>query len=260
MLLNRPTTRRRLLNAIGFAGLLAIAIVLRLNPGVFDHAAARALNSLAAGDGTANQLANAIIFPTLQGLVVVSLACGCWFTRTSPDSRERLLRGCVAAVLAAAAAHFVQGSLPPVPKPLFDPGLQIHPPDVLGDIDSLRASSNPYAQSFPSERTTLFAGVAIAVYAAYRPIGLIALIVTVATELCRIYLGLHYPSDILGSFFLAAMIYLLVETTALFGFDHLAMEWERSSPATFYSVAFAGCYSLATAFEGLRTVLPLLPH
>jgi undecaprenyl-diphosphatase len=249
-----------LLNAIGFAGLLAVAIALRLKPDVFDRAAARALNRLAAGDGTANQLANAMTFPTLQGVAVVSLACGCWFTRTSTDSRERLLRGCVAAVLAAAAAHFVQGSLSPVPKPLFDPGLQIHPSDVFGDIDSLRANSNPYAQSFPSERTTLFAGVAIAVCAASRPIGLTALVATITTELCRIYLGLHYPSDILGSFFLAAMIYFLLESTALFGFDDLAMEWERSSPATFYSVAFAGCYGLATAFEDLRNILFLLPH
>src|SRR5258707_1708304 len=113
LLLNRPTIRRCLLNAIGFGGLLAAAIALRLNPGVFDHTAARALNRLAAGDITANQLANAITFPTLQGLAVVSLACGCWFTRTSPDSRERLLRGCVAPGLAAAAPPFLLKYLPP---------------------------------------------------------------------------------------------------------------------------------------------------
>jgi undecaprenyl-diphosphatase len=260
LLLNRPTIRRCLLNAIGFASLLAAAIALRLNPGVFDHMAARALNRLAAGDITANQLANAITFPTLQGLAVVSLACGCWFTRTSPDSRERLVRGCVAAVLAAATAHFLQESLPPMLKPIFDPSLQIHPADVLGDIDSLRITSNPNAQSFPSERTTLYAGVAIAVCAASRPIGLIALVSTVTTELCRVYFGLHYPSDILGSFFLAAVMYWLVKTTAFFGFDHVAMKWERLSPASFYSVAFAGCYGLATAFEDVRNFLLLLPH
>jgi undecaprenyl-diphosphatase len=249
-----------LLNAIGFAGLLGVAIALRLNPGVFDRVATRALNRLAARDSTVNELVNAITFPTLQGLVVVSLACGCWFTRTSPDSRKRLVRGCVAAVLAAAAAHFVQVTLPPMLKPIFDPSLQIYPADVLGDIDSLRANSNPNAQSFPSERATLFAGVAIAVCAAYRPIGLIALLSTVTTEWCRIYLGLHYLSDILGSFFLAAMIYWLVEATAFFGFDHVVIEWERTSPAAFYSVAFAGCYGLATAFEDLRSFLLLLPH
>jgi len=260
LLLNRPTVRRCLLNAIGFAGLLGVTVALCLNPAVFDRVAARALNRLAARDSTVNELVNAITFPTLQGLVVVSLACGCWFTRTSPDSRERVVRGCVAAVLAAAAAHLVQVSLPPMPKPIFDPGSQIYPSDVLGDIDWLRAYSNPNAQSFPSERATLFAGVAIAVYAGYRPIGLMALLSTVTTELCRVYFGLHYPSDILGSFLLAAMIYWLVEATAFFGFDHVVIEWERSSPATFYSVAFAGCHGLATAFEDLRNFLLLLPR
>jgi membrane-associated phospholipid phosphatase len=92
------------------------------------------------------------------------------------------------------------------------------------------------------------------------PLVLIALLITVTTELCRVYLGLHYPSDILGSFLLAAMIYWLVEATAFFGFDHVVIGWERSSPATFYSVAFAGCHGLATGFEDLRNFLLLLPR
>src|SRR4051794_21016246 len=216
-----------MLNAIGFAGLLAGVITFCLKPGVFDPAAARAPNRPAAKSGAASQLAKAITFPTVQGVVVVSLACGCWFARASPASRERLLRGCVAAVLAAAAAHLVQGSLPPVPKPLFDPALQLDPLDVWGDIDSLRASSYAYAQSFPSERTTLFAGIAIAVRAAYRPIGLVALVGTAMVELCRVYLGLHYPTDIVGSFILAALLYVLVDSMPRFGFDRLTMNWER---------------------------------
>ena len=252
--------RRRLLNAIGLAGLLAVVTALRLKPDLFDHAAARAMNRLAAQSGEAGQLANAITFPAVQGVAVVSLACGCWFARASPAARERLLRGCVAAVLAAAAAHFLQEALPPVRKPLFDPALQLDPLDAWGSLDELRASSNPYSQSFPSERTTLFAGIAIAVRASCRTVGLVALAATAAVELCRVYLGLHYPTDIVGSFVLAALVYVLVDTTPRFGLDHLTTNWERASPTTFYLVAFAGCYGLATAFEDVRTILPLLRH
>jgi membrane-associated phospholipid phosphatase len=260
LLLNRSRIQRCLLSAMGFAGLLAAAIALRLHPDIFDRAVARAANRLAAPASATSQLADLITYPSLQGVAVVSLACGCWFTGRSAGSRERLVRGCVAAVLAAAAAHFVQDSLPPVLKPIYDPGSQVRVPEVLGEIEWLRANSNPNSQSFPSERATLFAGVAIAVFAANRRIGSIALAVTAVTELCRIYLGLHYPSDILGSFFLAATIYWLVETTLLFGLDNVVIEWERSSPATFYGVAFAGCYGLATAFEDLRHLLAQLPN
>jgi hypothetical protein len=168
------------------------------------------------------------------------------------------VRGCAAAVLAAAAAHFVQASLPPVPKPIFDPGLQIRPADILGTIDWLRANANPASQSFPSERATLFAGVALAVFAACRPLGSAALVATATTELCRMYLGMHYPSDVLGSFFLAATMYWLVETTSLFGLDEVAVKWERLSPSTFYGAAFIGCYGLTTAFEDVRTLLGVL--
>jgi membrane-associated phospholipid phosphatase len=258
--LNGSRSQRCLRNAIGFAGLLAAAIAIRLNPELFDRVVARAANRLAVSPSAVSQLANVITFPAVQGLAVVSLACGCWFRGKSPGTRERLVRGCVAAVLAAAAAHFVRGLLPSVPKPIFDSGAQVRLPEILGDIEWLRANSNPNAQSFPSERATLFAGVAIAVFAANRRIGLMALAVTAVTELCRMFLGLHYPSDIFGSFFLAAMIYWLVDITLLYGLDHRAMEWERSSPATFYGVAFAGCYGLATAFEDLRNFLVLLPH
>ena len=250
--------RRRLLNAIGFAGLLAVVTSLRLKPDMFDHVAARALNRLAAESGAASHLANAITVPAVQGVAVVSLACGCWFARASPASRGQLLRGCAAAVLAAAAAHLLQELLPPVLKPLFDPALQLSPSDAWGDIGSLRASSNVDAQSFPSERATLFAGIAIAVRAACRPIGLVALVATATVELCRVRLGFHYPTDIAGSFVLAALMYVLVDMIPRFGIDHLAMTWERASPATFYCAAFAGCYGLATAFGDVRNILVLL--
>jgi undecaprenyl-diphosphatase len=238
---------------------LATAVALRLHPDVFDHAASRTLNRLAVGNAKTSQLADVITFPAVQGLAIVSLACSSWFTRRSPNSKRRLVRGCVAAVLAAAAAHFLQESLPPVLKPIFDPNLKIHPADVLGTIDWLRANANPNSQSFPSERATLFAGVAIAVFAAHRPIGSVALALTVTTELCRVYLGMHYPSDMLGSVFLAAMVYWLVETTALFGLDDIVVKWERLSPPTFYGCAFIFCYGLVTAFEDVRTLLSVLP-
>lgn len=253
-----PTVRSSLLKALGFAGLLAGAAALRVNPGLFDHLVARTLNRAAAGAGTVNWLADLITFPTIQGVGVVALASGCWFARTSPEARERLARGCIAAVAAAVAAHFLQESLPPLLKPIFDPGLDIQPVDVLGDIDSLRETSNPNAQSFPSERSTLYAGVAIAAYGAHRGIGLAALSGTIFIELARVYLGLHYPSDILGSVFLAAAIYWLAEAAASFGPNYLATLWERRSPATFYPVAFAACYCLADAFEDLRKILSVL--
>lgn len=250
--------RRRLLNAVGLAALLASITALRLKPDALDHAVAGALNRLAAKSGTATRLADAITFPTVQGVAVMSLACGCWFARASPTNRERLLRGSVAAVLAAVAAHVMQVSLPPVPKPVFDPALQLAFPSAWGDIEMLRATSNASAQSFPSERATLFASVAIAVWAACRPIGRVTLAATATVELCRVFLGMHYPTDLAGSFILAALLYTLVDMTPRFGVDRLAMTWEQASPATFYCAAFAGCYGMATAFEDVREILQLL--
>ena len=256
----RPPLWECLSAAAGFAVLFSGALALRLHPNLLDRSAARILNRFAVedGDGAINHLANAMTYPAVQGVAVVSLACGCWFMHSGSEVRRRLLRGSVAAVAAALAALVVQELIPVVLKPIFDPAAQVHPASVLGGIDSLRAAANPNSQSFPSERATLYAGVAIAVFASSRPIGTLALLASIVPELCRIYLGLHYPSDILGSFLLAAAIFWLMELEAPLGLDGPALRWERISPASFYTAAFAACYGLATAFEDLRTFLSML--
>ncbi|HQT76635.1 MAG TPA: phosphatase PAP2 family protein [Rhodopila sp.] len=246
--------------AVGFAALFAVALLLRVNPVAFDYPLARAVNQLALGSEAAGRLAVAVTYPAVQGVAIVSLAWGCWFSRTDPVWRGRIVRGAAAAIVASVLAHFVQDLLPPLVKPIFDSRLHIRAPGALGDIDVLRATSNPGSSSFPSERATLYAGLAIAIFAASRGIGLIALGCTAGVEAARIYLGLHEPSDILGSFFLAATAVWLVEAATRRAFGGLVMNWERRSPAAFYGAAFAASYGLATAFEDLRALAALLLH
>ncbi|MGH8335371.1 MAG: phosphatase PAP2 family protein, partial [Gammaproteobacteria bacterium] len=213
---------------------------------------AKAINSLTTNWQFANKFAFALAWPTVQGVIVVSLIWYCWFSAITADSRARLVSGICAAVLAGLLAHFLTDALPTSPRPIVDASLGLHPPDVLGDIDDLRAIFLPGSHRFPSERATMFAGLAIAILLVRRRVGLLALAFTTLAEGSRIYLGLHYPADIIGSFALAATLAWLAQMRwgSRLGLQFIG--WQATSAATFYACAFFASYQLTTAFQDLR--------
>jgi membrane-associated phospholipid phosphatase len=244
---------RSVANAIAFALLLICGATLALNPDWVDRPLAKAVNNLTRDQGLANELALGITYPTLQGLIVVSLVWYCWFS-SADQSRARIVGGTFAAVSAALIARLLQHALPTSPKPIFDPLLEIHVPAVLGDLEALRATSFPRSHTFPSPRATLFAGLAIGIYVVQPRLGLLALSCTAAAELSRIYLGLHYPSDMVGSFGLAAAMVWILQIQWALRLGLLFVRWERCSSPIFYMCAFVASYLMATTFEDLRNL------
>jgi membrane-associated phospholipid phosphatase len=243
---------RCLTNALAFAFLLGGASVLALSPDWLDRPAARAINSLTTGWQFANELAFALAYPTVQGVIVVSLIWYCWFSDITTESRARLVSGTCAAVLAGLIAHFLREALPTSPRPIVDPLLKLHLPDVLGDIDGLQAIFYPDSHRFPSDRATMFAGLAIAILLVRHKVGLLALACTMMAEGSRIYLGLHYPADIIGSFSLAAAVVWLAQMRWGSRLGLQFVGWEATSAATFYMCIFFASYQLATAFQEMR--------
>jgi len=259
-LLFRQVSRWSPVNVIVFLALLIGTTILRFAPVYFDYPAARAINNIATGHELANELAAGVVYPTLEGVILLSLVWYCWFSGISSDLQARLMRGVIAAVVAGLVAGLWQHVLPSTPKPIFDTTLHIQAPGVLGDIDVLRATSSPSSPSFPSQRGTMFAGMAIAVFMVRRWVGLLALGWTVEVEGCRVYLGLHYPTDIIGSFCLAAAIVWLAEADGGLGLGTRFVRWERASASTFYMCAFFASYHIATAFQDLRDLTAGLLH
>lgn len=228
---------RSLTNVVLFSSLFLGAAILALNPDWLDRPTAKAINRFTADWPFANALAFVLSYPTIQSAIVVSWVWCCWFSGLEADRRARIVSGAFAAVFAAMISHFVARVLPTSPKPIFDAALQLHLPTVLGDIDTLRAISSPDAHTFPSDRATFFAGLAIAVLLVRPKLGLLALGCTMAAEISRVYLDLHYPSDIIGSFSLAASLVWLAQMPRP-ALGSWFLGWERSSPAT-YMRAFA---------------------
>ena len=208
--------------SMAFSILVLPIAFLTFNPAWFDRPVTMALNNLIRDWQLASGFAVVLAYPTLEGVIVVSLLWCCWFSGITVESRARILSGAVTAVFAGIIAEFV--AVTPFPN-------------------------SPH---FPSERAAMFAGLAIAVFLIRPKLGLLAIGCTLVVGVSHVCLGLHRPTDILGSFCLAAALVCLAQMQLGSALGRRLMRWEAASGSTFYMCGFFSSYLVSTAFQDLR--------
>jgi membrane-associated phospholipid phosphatase len=231
------------------------SIALRLCPSRFDWPITKFFNDLARKRSFITRIAFGAAYPTLEGMILVSLVWFCWFADAAPIVRAGLITNTGAAVAAGLIAHILRYTIRATPKPIFNLTLRLHPPDVFGDVNVLRTESFPNSPGFPSQRATMFAGLAIAILHVRTDLGLLALACTVIVEFSRVFLGLHYLTDSIGSFSLGVALVLFSQGSRHLELGLWFVRWEWISASTFYMCAFIASYHVATAFQEVRELL-----
>jgi undecaprenyl-diphosphatase len=128
--------------------------------------------------------------------VVIVIAFG-WFAR-----RNALVLGGIAALAAAALAllgNVVVSSLWFRKRPFV-----VHPHVVHLIVH------HPADASFPSDHAAALAGITVGFLAFAWRVGVVALVWTLLVGLARVYVGEHYPGDVLGGFALGLLAGLVV--------------------------------------------------
>ncbi|MET9699850.1 phosphatase PAP2 family protein [Streptomyces sp. NPDC006529] len=69
--------------------------------------------------------------------------------------------------------------------------------------------------SFVSDHATLTMALAVGVFIAHRRLGLAGIGLALAEGFCRVYMGVHYPTDVIGGFALGTAVVLLLAPLAM---------------------------------------------
>ncbi|MFB6816623.1 phosphatase PAP2 family protein [Streptomyces sp. NPDC056347] len=142
----------------------------------------------------------------LLGLVLVVLWC--WWSvrrRGTADDSVAAVAGIVWAPLAAGIALLVNIPIRGFverPRPFRDhQGLEV-----------LVTGKNDF--SFVSDHATMAMALGVGLFVANRKFGIAAIGLAVLEGFCRVYMGVHYPTDVIGGFALGTAVALLLAPLA----------------------------------------------
>jgi undecaprenyl-diphosphatase len=190
----------------------------------------------------------------VKGGVFLTVLWWVWFADKVPAkvwrTRATLLATLLGTLGALATTRLLALTLPLRLRPIHDPGLALRLPT------GLPPSAFDGWSAFPSDHAAMFVGLATGLFLVSRRLGLLGFgYALLAICLPRLYLGLHYPTDIvsgallglLGS--LAAYRWLMPHPLM----RHM-LRWTYTHRAAFYSLFFLATYQLATLFDDVRAL------
>jgi len=142
----------------------------------------------------------------LVALVVVVVWCWWSVRRRGGDEAAVSVAALVWAPLGAAVAVLVNIPIRGFverPRPFLDhPGIEVLVP---GKTD----------YSFVSAHATIAMAMGVGLFVAHRKFGLVGIGLALVEGFCQVYMGVHYPTDVVGGFALGTAVVLLLSPVAM---------------------------------------------
>jgi undecaprenyl-diphosphatase len=188
----------------------------------------------------------------LEGGIIVVLFWWAWVQARRDDRKDKefLLFGLLASIFAVFVARALALSLPFRVRPIHNPAANFVIPHSM-DPKMLIGWS-----SFPSDHAVVFFCLAASLWFVSKRLGAVAFgYAMIGTSFPRIYLGIHYPTDILGGAILGIGIAYLAKSESLrTAVTHPLLYWQEHHPASFGAFLFLCSFEIAEEFNSLRKV------
>ena len=186
----------------------------------------------------------------VKGGIFLAFYWGLWFDRDGSQRRDVVV-ALAAAIITAILSRGLQVGLPFHLRPLHTPGIGVHVP-VGVDPAILNTFS-----SFPSDHAMLFFALSVPIWWRSRWLGAAAMLWTVLLiALPRVYLGYHFPSDVIAGAVLGVIVMVvLCRLISRMRLPDWVVALSKTHPAAFYAVAFLVTFELALLFADVRHFL-----
>jgi undecaprenyl-diphosphatase len=188
-----------------------------------------------------------------KGGLVIALVWWVWFqpSKEIQEHREKLICILLVSPFALALSRLISFLAPFRIRPIHNPELNLRLAYGLSGQTLINWSS------FPSDHAVLFFTFAVGLFLVSRKMGAIAIAyVTLFIAIPRVYLGVHYPTDMLaGALLGAGTAYVATLPFNRIWIGARALRWMERSPAAFYVFLFVSSYQVANAFGWARDVV-----
>ncbi|QQM41840.1 phosphatase PAP2 family protein [Streptomyces liliifuscus] len=154
-------------------------------------------------------------------LAMVMLVIWCWLTvrKRGGEDAASSVAALIWAPLAAGVAVLVNVPIRGFverPRPFVDhDGLEV----LIGGKSDF---------SFVSDHATLMMAMGVGLFVANRKFGVVGIVLGLFGGFCRVYMGVHYPTDVIGGFALGTAVVLLLSPLAMALLTPVVAAVERS--------------------------------
>lgn len=218
--------------------------------GEWDRALLLWLNQYAGRNEVFDRAANVLVSTyLLSSMPLLACICYLWFRKAGGEAgkERRLLLSAFAGVcLAGPVSRGLQLILKFHPRPFHNPGVHFRVP---AGVDP---SEFNHWSSFPSDHASMYFALAFMIFLHSRRWGVLAWMLSTLAVLPRIYLGYHWPSDILAGALVGAGCVWACRKLIPQPVTSRVLRWEQNAPYVFYAMAFLVCYQVGTLFEEAR--------
>jgi len=188
----------------------------------------------------------------IRGGILAVLLWWAWFKReANPDGdrdRQIIAATLITAPVSITVARLLTAALPYRLRPISDLTNGFHFPAATVNWSAW--------SSFPSDHAILYFAVTGCLFYVSSVLGWIALADSVVLmSLPRVYLGIHYPSDLLGGAAIGVALAIVANRQTLREYlGTRALRWARVHPSSFYALFFLVTYEITSLFYYSRAI------
>jgi len=192
----------------------------------------------------------------IKGGAVLIIFWWGWFrvNINQPYVQVHLVSTLIGCFIAMVLARILALLLPFRLRPIHEEGLDFTLPYSM-EITVLEGWS-----SFPSDHAVLFYALATGMFYISKKVGIFSLVyITLFVGLPRIYLGLHYPTDIIGGAIIGLIVVLLCNSNYFIEkISRPTYNYSNTKPEIFYPIFFIITFQIADMFNSSRAIIGLL--